>query len=136
MGITIRQEKKRDYTTVHNLIKAAFANMQESDHKEHLLVERLRRSDAFIPELSLVAETQNGTIVGYILLTKVEIASAEKKVLGHKDYYPRFGYKKAIDYDIRFPFDVPPEFCMVKELAPNSLNGVHGVVQYASEFTE
>ena len=151
--------------------------MQESDHKEHLLVKRLRRSDAFIPELSLVAETQNGTIVGYILLTKVEIASAEKKVLslglapvavlpeyqnrgigsalikeahnravsagyhsvvllGHKDYYPRFGYKKAIDYDIRFPFDVPPEFCMVKELAPNSLNGVHGVVQYASEFTE
>ena len=81
MEITIRQEEKRDYTIVYNLIKAAFANTQESDHKEHLLVERLRRSDAFIPELSLVAETQNGTIVGYILLTKVEIASAEKKVL-------------------------------------------------------
>ena len=57
-------------------------------------------------------------------------------LLGHKDYYPRFGYKKAIDYDIRFPFDVPPEFCMVKELVTNSLKEVHGVVQYAPEFTE
>ena len=175
MEITIRQEEKRDYTIVYNLIKAAFANTQESDHKEHLLVERLRRSDAFIPELSLVAETQNGTIVGYILLTKVEIASAEKKVLslglapvavlpeyqnrgigsalikeahnravaagyrsvvllGHKDYYPRFGYKKASDFNIEFPFDVPEEYCMAIELFPGALDGVQGIVHYSDPF--
>lgn len=48
--------------------------MEESDHSEHLLVERLRRSDAFIPELSLIAES-GGEIVGYILMTKVAIIS-------------------------------------------------------------
>lgn len=81
MDITIRQEEQRDYPAVYNLIKAAFANMQESDHKEHLLVERLRRSGAFVPELSLIAETRDGKVIGYILLTEVEIASPEKKVL-------------------------------------------------------
>lgn len=46
--------------------------MEHSDHKEHFLVERLRKSDAFIPELSLVAEIDN-EIVGHILLTKLRI---------------------------------------------------------------
>lgn len=32
-------------------------------------------SDTYIPELSLVAKTEKGEIVGYILLTKVEIVS-------------------------------------------------------------
>lgn len=177
MNIKIRQEQIFDYKLVDDLVEYAFRNVKESDHTEHLLVGRLRKSDAFIPELSLVAEVDERKIVGHILLTKVAIVSGNESVislavaplsvlpefqkqgiggellreahkrasqlgyssavlLGHKDYYPRFGYKKAIDYDIRFPFDVPPEFCMVKELAPNSLNGVHGVVQYASEFTE
>ena len=38
------------------MVEYAFRNVKESDHTEHLLVGRLRKSDAFIPELSLVAE--------------------------------------------------------------------------------
>lgn len=57
------------------MIAAAFADVAESDHREQLLVERLRRSKGFVPQLSLVATDDNERIVGYILLTKVEIVA-------------------------------------------------------------
>lgn len=43
------------------------------------MVERLRKSDGFIPELSLVAEV-NQKIVGYILLTKIIIETNTESV--------------------------------------------------------
>ena len=52
--------------------------MQESDHREQFLVERLHKSNTFVPQLSLVAETEDKEIVGYILLTEVEIASEDR----------------------------------------------------------
>ncbi|WKK67082.1 GNAT family N-acetyltransferase [Lutimonas zeaxanthinifaciens] len=73
--MTIRQETSKDYKDVFYLIEKAFRSEQYSDHKEQFLVERLRKSDAFIPELSLVAEVE-GKIVGHILLTKLKIKNA------------------------------------------------------------
>lgn len=72
MEITIRKEESKDFKAVFNLIEKAFEPEQMSDHKEQFLVERLRRSDAFIPELSLIAEIE-GKIVGHILTTKLKI---------------------------------------------------------------
>lgn len=76
MDINIRTEVKRDFNVVFNVIKNAFESEKHSDHKEHYLVERLRNSDAFVPELSLVAEVDD-KIIGYILLTKIKILSAD-----------------------------------------------------------
>ena len=70
--IKIRQENSADFKAVFKLIKSAFKSEQISDHKEQFLVERLRKSNAFIPELSLIAELDN-KIVGHILLTKLKI---------------------------------------------------------------
>lgn len=75
MDIIIKQEENTELPVICNLIEAAFANMQESDHQEHHLVDRLHKSDTYIPELSLVAKTDQEEIVGYILLTKAEIVS-------------------------------------------------------------
>lgn len=75
MTVRIRQEKIEDIPLIHDLIGQAFESVLESDHKEPFLVDRLRGSEAFVPQLSLVAETVNGVIVGYILLTEVEIVS-------------------------------------------------------------
>lgn len=177
MNIRIRQERNGERMTVCKLVETAFADMKESDHQEHHLVYRLHQSDTFIPELSLVAETDEGKIVGYILLTKVEITSENgvttslavaplavhpeyqsngiggmllreahriaaaigfgtAVLLGHKNYYPRFGYREAAVHGIKFPFDVPSEYCQVIELRPGALKGINGMVHYPAIFFE
>ncbi|MDQ1855176.1 GNAT family N-acetyltransferase [Chryseobacterium sp. WLY505] len=76
--ITIRQEEKKDHQQVFQLTEEAFREMEHSDHQEQFLVEKLRKSEAFIPELSLVAEDEKGTIAGHILFTKIKIVNEEK----------------------------------------------------------
>ena len=72
MNIKIRQETEVDYKISENIVEEAFKDAEYSDHKEHLLIDKLRKSEAFIPELSLVAEL-DGKIVGHIMLTKILI---------------------------------------------------------------
>lgn len=76
MDINIRQEKETDHGAVFELIERAFRNMEFSDHKEQFLVQRLRRSKAFVPQLSIIAE-HNSEIIGYILLTKINIKNEQ-----------------------------------------------------------
>lgn len=171
MEIKIREEQKNDYPIIYNIVELAFKDMEFSDHTEHRLVNQLRLTDAYIPQLSLVAEI-DGEIIGHIMLTKAEIISgnsstpslilapvsvhpkyqkagigsalireAHKRavelgyqsavLIGHKEYYPKFGYKTAIDFGIEFPLDVPHEFCMAAELQPEGLKGVHGLLKFA-----
>lgn len=166
----IYDEKPQDREAVFDLIKTAFENEEYSDHTEHLLVERLRKSNAFIPELSLTAKINN-QIVGYILFTKITINEnillalapvavlpefqkrgigsalikegdkiAREKgykgsiVLGHEDYYPKFGYKPASEFGIFAPFEVPDKNFMALELIDNGLKNISGTVKYADEF--
>lgn len=70
--LKIRQENKDDYIEVYNVVKEAFKKADHSDGNEQELVNALRKSKNFIPELSLVA-IEDDKIVGYILFTKVEI---------------------------------------------------------------
>ena len=51
---------------------------KQSDHTEHLLVDRLRESEEYIPELSLVADAGKGLIVGHIMLSKAEVRCNNK----------------------------------------------------------
>ena len=55
-------------------------------------------------------------------------------LIGHEDYYPRFGYELADTHNIKFPFDVPRQNCMVKQLKENAINDISGVIQYPKEF--
>jgi predicted N-acetyltransferase YhbS len=57
-------------------------------------------------------------------------------VMGHPDYYPKFGFKKASLWDIKAPFEVPEEAFMALELRENALTSVSGVVEYPSVFFE
>ena len=74
MEVSIRQEVKSDHPIVFNLIEEAFAQEKQSDHREQFLVVRLRKSNSFIPELSLIAE-KGKEIIGHLLMTKIQITN-------------------------------------------------------------
>lgn len=57
-------------------------------------------------------------------------------VLGHPNYYPRFGFVPAATKGLRCEFPVPDEVFMVAELVPGVLDGKAGVVKYRPEFAE
>ncbi len=170
MQISIRPEHEADIPAIDELYRSAFAEDTETK-----LVTLLRNSDAFIPQLSLVAEV-NGNIAGHILFTKISIegnggkaASSlalapmavlpkyQKKgigskiinhglqkakelgytsviVVGHEDYYPRFGFAPAGKWHISCPFDVPANVFMALELENGSLANAAGVVKYDQAF--
>ncbi|MFA6446250.1 MAG: N-acetyltransferase [Candidatus Paceibacterota bacterium] len=169
--ILVRPEKPEDYHTIYALNKKAFDGEVESR-----LVNNLRKTKGFIPELSLVAE-KDGKVVGHILFSVVHIntgidnvpvlalapmavlpeyqkqgigsllvkeglskckESGNKAVVlvGHSDYYPRFGFIEAGDKGLKLPFDAPKEAFMVYEIIPDSLTGITGTIEYPPEFAE
>lgn len=57
-------------------------------------------------------------------------------VLGHPEYYPRFGFRPASRAGLRCEYPVPDEVFMVVELEPGALAGRRGLVKYRPEFGE
>ncbi len=55
-------------------------------------------------------------------------------VVGHPEYYPRFGYKTAEKFNIAPPFEMPPGVFMAIELVPGALEGVSGMAVFSDEF--
>lgn len=56
-------------------------------------------------------------------------------VLGHSQYYPRFGFEPAANFDLRCNFAGGPEKAfMIKVFQPQKLEGLSGVVYCRQEF--
>ncbi|HAG52646.1 MAG TPA: GNAT family N-acetyltransferase [Alphaproteobacteria bacterium] len=176
----LRQEIPEDYKEVERLVYSAFENSSLFNYQEiteHKLVAKLRESEGFVPELSIVVQ-EGWEITGHILLTKVNIKtqSGELKevlalapmsvmpvlqktgvglqlimesteiakklgfgalvVLGHKEYYPKHGFKLAKNYDITCNIDDVEDFLFIKELKDGYLHDCSGVIEYPAVFFE
>ena len=58
-------------------------------------------------------------------------------VLGHPEYYPRFGFQRASQHGIRSHWDgIPDEAFMILILDRSAMKDVSGVARYRSEFDE
>jgi putative acetyltransferase len=55
-------------------------------------------------------------------------------VLGHPEYYPRFGFLPAHRRGLCCEFPVSPEVFMLLELSPGALHGHTGVIRYHPAF--
>ncbi|MBV1892684.1 MAG: N-acetyltransferase [Ilumatobacteraceae bacterium] len=62
-GLVIRPETAHDYPSIRQVVAAAFGSDEEAD-----LVEAIRKSAAYRPELALIAET-DGIAVGHVMVS-------------------------------------------------------------------
>lgn len=86
-----------------------------------------------------VAPAFQGQGIGRKLIAKLEqrariSGSTFISITGWPDYYTKFGYQPASKFDIHAPFEVPDDAFLIKPLAPNGLDGIHGTVQYPAAF--
>lgn len=65
----------------------------------------------------------------------VELGFDALVVLGHADYYPRFGFVPASRFAIRSEYRVPDDVFMALELKPRALQGKSGIIRYHSAFS-
>lgn len=87
----IRKESPKDYEGVYQVVKCAFESAEHADGNEQDLVDALRKSDAFIPELSLVAEMDQ-KIAGHIMFTRATVGDETVLALAPLSVLP--GYQR------------------------------------------
>jgi putative acetyltransferase len=184
----IRSENAEDYAAIAQVHQLAFGQGGEAK-----LVDAIRASDRFLPQLSLVAEV-DGQIVGHILFSYIDLVAEDKVaedkvaedkvaddwianrtcwqvlglaplavhpafqrqgigsglvqagltiadtlnellvvVLGHSEFYPRFGFAPSTHYGIVSPFPVREAVFMVKPLTAYQAE-CRGKVVYPAMF--
>jgi len=57
-------------------------------------------------------------------------------VLGHPQFYPRFGFEPSVNFKIKSVFDVPDEVFMIKELCKDALTNCSGTIKYHAAFKQ
>lgn len=80
MNYIIRQETEKDFSEIYNLIKEAFKTADVKDGDEQDYAVDLRNSKKYIPQLALVAQT-NDKLIGHIMLTETSIQQADNKII-------------------------------------------------------
>ncbi len=76
MSITIRLENENHYQEVEHLTREAFWDLYHPGCSEHLIVHKIRKGSAFIPELDFVALLDD-KIVGNIIYTKSTVVDKD-----------------------------------------------------------
>ncbi len=137
----IRTEAAADIVAIRAVNEAAFDTNSEAN-----LVDVLR--DQAWPIVSLVADDA-GSIAGHILfftvtllgLAPMSVLPAQQRrgigsalVLGHHEFYPRFGFVPASHFEIACEHEVPDEVFMAVELEPGIFRGCSGIIRYHPAF--
>jgi predicted N-acetyltransferase YhbS len=89
--------------------------------------------------VSVLPEFQKQGIGGQLIRAghqkAVELGFHSAILLGHPEYYPRFGYKPASTWGIKTHYELPSDdVFMAVELTVGALTGVSGMVVFPPEF--
>jgi putative acetyltransferase len=124
-------------------VREAFVAERDGEVVGHVLFTRLpvQTADGVVETLALapmaVAPGWQRQGIGSDLIRTALAACRERGhravvVLGHADYYPRFGFSATLAERLRSPF--PGRHFMALELVPGALDGIEGKVCYAPPF--
>ncbi len=90
--------------------------------------------------LAVTPEYQNQGIGSRLIVSSRERARqlgyTSINVVGHPEYYPRFGFRKASQWKLELPFEVPDEVFMALELEKNALYNISGTVVLPAAFNK
>jgi putative acetyltransferase len=109
----------------------------------HILFSRMsiETSDGSIPATALapmavLPEHQRRGIGGRLVRHGLNLLHEQGEriviVVGHPNYYPRFGFSSEKAHALESPF--PKDAFMAMELSPGALDGVRGCVRYPAAF--
>jgi putative acetyltransferase len=165
MLIEIREERPDDVTAVREVNRRAFGQEQERNIIDALRTNRGallslvatvngRVVGHIIYSPLSVGENVNGVALGPMAVvpeyqrhgisTKlIETGNRKIKdagypfiiVVGHAEYYPRFGFRPAREYGIKCEWDVPDEVFMLQVLNEAKMPGASGLANYRHEFS-
>jgi putative acetyltransferase len=76
-----------------------------------------------------------GQLIEQGLAAARELGARGVVVLGHADYYPKFGFRPAADFGLTNEFRAPAENFMALELVPGGLSAASGQVRYHAAFS-
>ena len=125
------------------VVLASFVAEWEHRIVGHILFSRMliETADGPLPAAALapmavVPEQQRQGVGGQLILHGLGWLRGRDErvviVVGHPEYYPRFGFSSGRTRSLSSPF--APEAFMALELAPGALDGVRGTVRYPNAF--
>jgi putative acetyltransferase len=165
VSIEIREERPDDMAAVRELNRRAFGQDQESNIVDalrangaallslvaamddrvvgHIIYSSLSIGDnvsgAALGPMAVLPEHQRQGIGSKL----IEAGNRKLKeagcpfiiVVGHADYYPRFGFRPASEHGIKCEWDVPDDVFMLLVLDQAKMEGVSGLATYRHEFS-
>ena len=88
--------------------------------------------------MAVLQQHQNKGIGSKLVKTGIEYCKTKGYdaivVLGHPNYYPKFGFVPSVTYGIKSEYEVPDEAFMILELVPDSLKNHQGTIKYHELF--
>ena len=163
-GLTLREERPGDIAAIRDLNRLAFGQDQEGDIVDALrsngavllslvatledrVVGHILYSPIIVNEVTGAAlapmavhpEYQRRGIGSRLVETgnrKIQEAGYPFiLVVGHADYYPRFGFKPASTRGITCEWDVPDDVFLLLVLDEARMQGISGLARYRPEFS-
>jgi putative acetyltransferase len=165
VSIEIREERADDVAAVRELNRRAFEQDQESNIVDALrangaallsLVATL--NDQVVGHIMYSPLSISGNVKGAALGPMAVLPEHQRQgigsklieagnqklkdagcpfiiVVGHADYYPRFGFRAASEHGITCEWDVPDDVFMLLVLDEAKMEGVSGLAKYRHEFS-